>query len=134
MNSEKTFNQIIKTIEFLRSKKGCAWDRKQNFNSYYKYVLEEANEIKQAIKKKDFEELKEELGDLLWNILFLSQMAKEKKLFDINDVMNYSLKKMIRRHEHVFGKKKTKNIKKIIKNWNKIKRKEKSEKNDAKKN
>lgn len=128
MKTGKNFEEIVKTIAFLRSKNGCAWDKKQDFKSYYKYVLEEANEIKKAIKKEDFEELKEELGDLLWNIVFLSQIAKEKRLFEIDDVLDYSLKKMIRRHEHVFGKNKTKNIKKIIVNWKRIKKEEKEKK------
>lgn len=82
---------------------GCAWDIKQNFSSIASFTLEEAYEVVDAIEREDTDDLKDELGDLLFQVIFHSQMASELGLFDFDDVTTGIVKKMIRRHPHVFG-------------------------------
>lgn len=90
-----------------------------------KYLFEESNELKEAVKKGDIENIKEELGDVLLQVVFHAQIAKENGWFDIKDVIRYLNSKLIRRHPHVFGKSKAKTEKEIIKQWSLIKKKEK---------
>ena len=90
-------------VERLRDKKhGCPWDLKQTFASIACYTLEEASEVVQAIEQKDFCNLKEELGDLLFQIIFHTEMAKEEGLFNLSEVCDDVVDKMVRRHPHVF--------------------------------
>ena len=89
-----TLEDLAELMAFMRSERGCPWDREQEFKDFLKHLRDESDEVLQALKKEDFENLKEELGDLLWNIVFLCQMAKEQKKFDIYDVMT-DLKKKI---------------------------------------
>lgn len=81
---------------------GCAWDKKQTYKSIAPYTLEEAYEVLDAIEREDFEHLKEELGDLLFQVIFYAQMAQEERRFDFNDVAAGIVEKMLRRHPHVF--------------------------------
>lgn len=117
------FDDLIKIMEILR--KNCPWDKKQTFDSLVKYLEEEVCELIEAIIKKDYENMKEELGDLLLQVVFYSQIAKEKGLFDINKVIDFLCKKLIRRHPHIFGNVKVEDEKDVLKNWEKIKAKEK---------
>ena len=117
------FDDLIKIMEILR--KSCPWDKKQTFESLIRYLEEEVYELIEAIIKKDYKNMKEELGDLLLQVVFYSQIAKEKNLFDINKVIDALCKKLIRRHPHVFGNIKAKNEKEVLENWKKIKAKEK---------
>src|SRR3954468_23930261 len=92
----------------LRGKNGCPWDREQTHRSLVKYLKEESQETIQAIRKKDYHNLEEELGDLLLQIIFHAQIAQEAGRFTIRDVVRGLSKKLVRRHPHVFGKKKLK--------------------------
>lgn len=97
------FPSIVKIMERLRGEGGCEWDRAQSHASLRQYLLEEAYEVVDAISRKDAEQLREELGDLLLQILFHAQIAKENGEFDISGVIDSISEKMVRRHPHVFG-------------------------------
>jgi len=103
VNALKEFEEIVELMDKLRSKNGCPWDREQTMDTMKTNLMNEAEEVKEAIEKKDYKNLKEELGDLFWAIVFISQIAKEDRLFDIGDVLKSLRKKMVRRHPHVFG-------------------------------
>ncbi len=124
----KEFEKLLKIMRKLYGKNGCPWDRKQTHKTLLKYIKEEVKEFEKAIKKKDFENMKEELGDILLHVVFHSEIARKNKKFDIFDVIENLNKKLIRRHPHVFGKKKIKNVKEVLRNWEIIKKKEKEEK------
>ncbi|MEA5001545.1 MAG: MazG nucleotide pyrophosphohydrolase domain-containing protein [Endomicrobiaceae bacterium] len=124
-NKETGFSELVDIFKKLRGKNGCVWDKKQTHETLIKYLFEESRELKKAILKKDVENMKEELGDVLLQVIFHAQIAKENKLFDIYDVIECLNKKMIRRHPHVFGKSKVKTEKDVIDLWKKIKKNEK---------
>ena len=131
-----TFPDLVKIMEKLRGPGGCPWDREQTHESLLKYLEEETQEVVQAVKKKDFENLQEELGDILLHVLFQANIAKQSGQFDINDVMDTLRLKLITRHPHVFDKKKgdkelTPAEVKI--QWNIIKERERAKKRAAKK-
>ena len=111
-----TFEDLIKVMEELRKK--CPWDREQTHESLKKYLIEEAYEVIDAIDSKDDKKLKEELGDLLLQVVFHSQIAKERGAFDISDVIDTLVRKLIERHPHVFGRE---NPEEVLKNWEKRK-------------
>jgi MazG family protein len=96
------FLKLIKLMETLRSEKGCPWDRKQTTKAFKTFLLEEVYEVIEAIDNDDHKALKEELGDLLFHIVFISQICKENGLFGIDDVVNFVYDKMYNRHPHVF--------------------------------
>lgn len=118
---------LINTIDILRSENGCAWDREQTHASLKRNILEEAYETVDAINSEDMENLKEELGDVLLQVVLHSQIAKEANNFNIEDVAKRINDKLIHRHPHVFGDIKEKNPDKIIENWEKIKKAEKKD-------
>lgn len=120
------FEDVLKIMEKLREK--CPWDKKQTNESILRYLKEETEEFIKEVKEKNYEGMKEELGDILWQVVFHSQILKEKNIFTIDDVIDCVCKKMIRRHPHVFGNKKVKDEKEVIENWEKIKKKEKETK------
>jgi len=124
----KEFEKLVDIMARLRSKNGCAWDKEQTHETLVKHLLEESNEVKLAVKKKDLENLEEELGDVLLQVIFHAQIAQEKKEFDLAGIISTLNKKLIRRHPHIFGNYKVKNTKDIIEMWDKIKAKEKSDK------
>lgn len=97
------FPSLVKIMERLRGEGGCEWDRAQTHASLRQYLLEEAHEVVDAISRKDPESLREELGDLLLQILFHAQIAREQGEFDITDVIRSISEKMVRRHPHVFS-------------------------------
>ena len=100
-------DKLLKVIEKLRDPEdGCPWDKKQTLESIITHSIEEVYEVAEEIYKKDYKKLQEELGDLLFQVIYLSQIAKEKKKFNFYDVVDSTTKKMISRHPHVFGKKK----------------------------
>lgn len=107
---------------------GCPWDVKQTFESIAAYTVEEAYEVADAIERKDMAELKNELGDLLFQVVFHAQMASESNQFDFNDVVQAINDKLVRRHPHVFGDDKTKDEKKLYDDWEKHKKKERAQK------
>jgi len=95
--------RLKKLMQILRSEQGCPWDKDQNFESIAPYTIEEAYEVREAIAQNDFSALKEELGDLLFQVIFHSQMADEINEFTLDDVCDGLTSKMVRRHPHVFG-------------------------------
>jgi tetrapyrrole methylase family protein / MazG family protein len=122
---KRTFKDILLLAEKLRSKTGCPWDRKQTIESMLKHLIEEAEEVKQAIHKKDHVNLQEELGDLLFQIVMIAQIAKENKKFDMEKVLQNIYKKIVSRHTWVFGKDKAKTPEEAVEMWLKNKQKEK---------
>jgi tetrapyrrole methylase family protein/MazG family protein len=121
----KEFDKLVGIMAKLRSKNGCMWDKEQTHASLVKHLMSEAGEVKLAVKKKDMENLEEELGDVLLQVVFHAQIAKENGKFDISGVVSNLNKKLIRRHPHIFGNYKVKNTKDIIKMWDEIKAGEK---------
>jgi len=125
INSEVKINKLLKVVSTLRDPiNGCPWDLKQTHLSLIPYILEEAHEVAHAIRAENPNELKEELGDLLLQIILHAQIAKEKKLFDMQDIIDIITKKLIRRHPHVFQNKSKISIKEVEDSWEKIKNKE----------
>ena len=130
-----TFEQLVGIIAELRSDHGCPWDRAQTHESMIKCLRDECEEVVEAIENKDDENLCEELGDVLLQVLLHAQIATEEKRFDINDVIDGLSKKMIRRHPHVFGgAPQASTPEEGLANWKAIKEKEKEAKKLAQKN
>ena len=129
-NAEDALTFLISIMAKLRDpKEGCAWDLKQTFSTLAKYTIEEAYEVVEAIEKHNTLELIDELGDLLLQIVFYSQIAEEKGLFNFTKIANGISDKLIRRHPHIFSDKKLNKIEDIVDNWEKIKIHEKKNKN-----
>ena len=122
----KEFDKLVAIMAKLRSKNGCIWDKEHTHKTLVKYLMSEADELKLAVRKNDMENLEEELGDILLQVVFHAQIAQENKAFNIAGVISALNKKLIRRHPHVFGNYKVKNTQDIIKMWKEIKNKEKS--------
>jgi len=120
----KEFDKLVEIMERLRGENGCPWDKEQSFESLKPFVIEEAYEAIETIDDKDYTHLCEELGDLQLQIVFLSQIAKEQKLFTVEDALNSINEKMIRRHPHVFGEEIVENSDDVLTNWEKIKTEE----------
>tara|TARA_B100000686_G_scaffold163800_1_gene171406 strand:- start:201 stop:965 length:765 start_codon:yes stop_codon:yes gene_type:complete len=117
-------NKILKVMEKLRDpKKGCAWDKKQTLNTIIPYSIEEVYEVAEQVYTKNYIKLKEELGDLLFQVIYMSQIASEKNKFNFYDVVDEITNKMMKRHPHVFKNKKFKNIKEFKNWWEKSKNK-----------
>ena len=108
---------------------GCEWDKKQTFKSIAPFTIEEAYEVADAIERENATDLKEELGDLLLQVVFLSQIAKEEELFSFDDVAKTISEKLIRRHPFVFSDKKNHSLDEQVNQWEEIKKKERSKKN-----
>nr|WP_245331625.1 nucleoside triphosphate pyrophosphohydrolase [Clostridium algifaecis] len=123
-NAVYDFRDLLDIVEKLRGENGCPWDREQSHESVKRNLIEESYEAVEAIEKNNDDELTEELGDVLFQVVFHSQMGKEEGFFDINDVTDAICKKMIERHPHVFGNIKVKNSKEVLLNWDEIKKKE----------
>ena len=126
-NSDKLKDLVVIMNELL-GKNGCPWDKEQDHKSLIKYLHEEAGEVEAAIKKSDWENLKEELGDIILQVVFHSALAEKKGHFNIDDVIKSINSKLIRRHPHVFGGKKIKTSAQVLISWNKIKKNEKKKK------
>ncbi len=121
MLSLQELNHVIKR---LRAPDGCPWDQAQNMQDLKQYILEECYEVMDAIDKPPPNKLHEELGDLLFHIVFIAQIAEEQGDFKLHDVLETVYDKMIRRHPHVFGNTSVKNVEAVKKNWWKIKQQE----------
>jgi uncharacterized protein YabN with tetrapyrrole methylase and pyrophosphatase domain len=119
------FERAVSIMARLRALGGCPWDREQTFDSIKPYTLEETYEVLEAIDNRDWDELKGELGDLLLQVLFYSEMAQEQGSFSIDDVLDRLSNKLVDRHPHVFGDLKVKDVNQVWANWEKIKRAEK---------
>jgi len=122
--------RLQKLMVKLRSKNGCPWDKKQTHQTLKPYLIEEAHEVLEAIDSKNPDDLREELGDLLLQVIFHSQLSDEKKRFNFNDVAETISNKLVRRHPHVFGKASRK-MDSILKKWEELKREEKPERQSA---
>ena len=123
-DSTKDFNDLLKIMDDLREEGGCPWDREQTHQSLKRYLIEECYEVLEAIECEDYDMLAEELGDVLFQIVFHARIGKENELFDINDVINNICHKMINRHPHVFSDVAADTSQEVLVNWDKIKRKE----------
>ncbi len=124
----KDFDKLAKLVERLRAKDGCEWDKAQTLKTIKKDLMSEAREVAAAIDNEDYEGLKEELGDLIWTALLVAQIAKEEKLFDIEDSLKVAAEKLVRRHPHVFGDVKVKNGAEALASFREAKRIEKEAK------
>ncbi|SHE76892.1 tetrapyrrole methylase family protein / MazG family protein [Caldanaerobius fijiensis DSM 17918] len=124
-NSTYDFGDLIKIMEKLRSDSGCPWDKEQTHETLRQYLIEECYEVIEAINKKDPAKLQEELGDVLFQVVFHSRIAEESGLFNINDVIDGVCSKMILRHPHIFSNIKVKSTDEVLNNWDAIKKDEK---------
>src|SRR6202453_3041292 len=129
MNENRTaaLAESIAIMAPLRAPGGCPWDREQTFDSIKRHTLEETYEVFDAIERRAWPELKDELGDLLLQVLFYAQMAAEAGYFDISDVAAGLNAKLIRRHPHVFGDVSAETPDAVLRNWDQIKVKEKEQ-------
>lgn len=124
---EKSFARAVEIMAQLRAPGGCPWDREQTFDSIRRYTLEETYEVLDAIERKDWTGLKDELGDLLLQVLFYAEMAQEEKLFTLQDVTDNLSDKLIRRHPHVFANREgVETSAQVIQNWEEIKKSERA--------
>ena len=121
---------LLKIMQQLRDpESGCPWDIQQTFSSIVPYTIEEVYEVADAIDQEDFLQLKDELGDLLLQIVYYTQMAREQGLFDLDDVATSICNKLIRRHPHIFDKQSDDGSKAwAYEDWEKIKQQERNEK------
>jgi tetrapyrrole methylase family protein/MazG family protein len=122
------FDRLVDIVKKLRAPGGCPWDRKQTLYSLRQNVIEEVFEFIDALDRRDVENIKEELGDMLLHIVFHSEIAEEEGLFSIDDMINDICEKLIRRHPHVFGNVNVSGVDEVLKNWDEIKLKEKKDK------
>ena len=122
---QSAIRDLLNVMARLRSPKGCPWDREQDHRSLRWHAVEEVYELLDAIEAKDDHELVEELGDLLLQVVFHCQLGKERGAFDFDEVARHIVEKLIRRHPHVFGDLKVKDVDQVWANWEKIKRAEK---------
>ena len=130
MSAAEAFAELVRIMERLRGPGGCPWDREQTRASIKPYVIEEAYEVAEAIEANDLNELRTELGDLLLQIVFHAEMAREEGVFTIEDVVQGITEKMIRRHPHVFADTEVKDSAEVLRNWARIKADERKHSDD----
>jgi ATP diphosphatase len=118
--------EAVAIMARLRGPEGCPWDREQTFDTIKRHTLEETYEVFDAIERRAWPELKDELGDLLLQVLFYAQMAADAGYFDIGDVAAGLNAKLVRRHPHVFGEVDAADAEAVLRNWEEIKRAEKA--------
>lgn len=128
----KQVTRLLRIMAHLRSKHGCPWDREQTHESIIYCLKNESQEVICAIRKKNMCELREELGDLLLQVVFHSQLAREARKFNFDDVVRTLNRKLVRRHPHVFGKRVAHDSATVLKHWHEIKAREKKDKRHAK--
>lgn len=140
LRAARLFEESVTIMARLRAPGGCPWDREQTFDTIRKYTLEEAYEVFDAIERRDFAHLSEELGDLLLQVLFYAEMAANEGRFTIGDVLEHLNRKLIRRHPHVFGEEASRaagnqadvnadvegSADRVLRNWDDIKKAEKA--------
>ena len=125
MKKSAAINDLLQVIARLRSPTGCPWDREQDHMTLRRHAIEEVYELIDAIEAEDDHEMAEELGDLLLQVVFHCQLAWERGAFDFDRVCRMIVEKLVRRHPHVFGQTKVKNVAEVWANWEKIKKAEK---------
>ena len=123
--ADSRFETLLELMERLRAPGGCPWDREQTLESLRRYLIEETYEAIDAIERRDWAGLAEELGDLQLQIVFQSQIAKENGWFGIDDVLGHINDKLIRRHPHVFGSESADTAGEVLQRWEEIKAEEK---------
>jgi len=122
---EKTkFTELKNIFDILHGPRGCLWDKQQTHKSLLPHLREEVDEFIAEAKKGDYSHMKEELGDILIQVMFHSKIASKEGMFDVEDVIDTLIKKLKRRHPHVFGTTKVRSAKEIIRNWHRIKKEE----------
>jgi tetrapyrrole methylase family protein/MazG family protein len=125
---DRKLYRLVEIMALLRSEKGCPWDRDQTFESLRQHLLEEAYEVMESIDEGKFDELQDELGDLLLQVVFNAQIAAEEGLFNIGNVIDSITEKLIRRHPHVFGNKQINSTEEQIVHWERSKVKKEGKK------
>jgi len=125
------FERAVSIMARLRGPGGCPWDREQTFDSVKPYTLEETYEVLEAIDNRDWDELTGELGDLLLQVLFYAQMAKDQGTFSIDEVLDRLSNKLVDRHPHVFGDVKAETSSEVLRNWEALKAEEKTKRRNA---
>jgi MazG family protein len=130
IQSHHSLDDLFRLVKTLRGENGCPWDRKQTPESVGIYLIEEVFELVDAIESGNSEQIREELGDVLFHIVFLAAMFEERQEFDLSQVARTIVDKMIRRHPHVFGETQVSSSAEVVQNWHKIKLNEKQ--NDKK--
>jgi tetrapyrrole methylase family protein / MazG family protein len=125
MDRTGRFEDLVDLMDRLRGPDGCPWDREQTYATLRGYVLEECYEVVEAIDRDQRDGLREELGDLLFQVVFLARLAKEEGAFDAADVVRGIAEKMVRRHPHVFGDARADTSQEVLRRWEEIKRREK---------
>ena len=125
------FERVVSIMARLRGPGGCPWDREQTFDSIKPYTLEETYEVLEAIDNRDWDELSSELGDLLLQVLFYAQMAKEQSTFSIDEVIDRLSDKLVDHHPHVFGDVKAETSSDVVRNWEALKIEEKKKRQQA---
>ena len=131
MSTGEKFERAVSIMARLRAPGGCPWDREQTFDSIKPYTLEETYEVFEAIDNRDWKELPGELGDLLLQVLFYSEMAREAGHFSIDDVLDRLSNKLVDRHPHVFGDVKADTAGEVVRNWEALKKIEATKKRPA---
>lgn len=131
INMRYTLDDFVKVMEDLLGENGCPWDKEQTHESLKKYMIEECYEAVEAVDNKDMDNLCEELGDVLLQVVFHSLLAKKEGYFDLEDVISGVSEKMINRHPHVFGNNKAETSDEVLQNWDEIKKKEKKYKSKS---
>ena len=129
--AKRSFDELVALMTKLRGPDGCPWDRKQTFDSLKPFIVEESYEVVDAIDKNDRAALAEELGDFLLQAVFVAEMAREEKSFDIDDVITAIYNKLVRRHPHVFGDVEAKDAEQVLVNWEKLKNEERKAENKS---
>lgn len=125
MAAASTFEDLVAIMNRLRDPGGCPWDREQTYATLRGFLIEECYEVVDALDRADLPALREELGDLLFQIVFLSKLAREDGAFSAGDVVSGIAEKMIRRHPHVFGEAQAKDAAEVLVRWEEIKKLEK---------
>src|SRR5580698_11365517 len=126
------FQQLVEIMQRLRGPDGCPWDREQTFDTIKPYTLEETYEVIDAIDRRDYPGLAEELGDFMLQAVFYAQMAAEQDLFSIGDALDAINQKLVRRHPHVFGEQSAENAGDVLRIWGEVKAAEKKDRGAAK--
>ena len=125
-DEKKDFNDLLNLVETLRGKNGCPWDMEQTHESIKNELLEETYELIEAIENNDVNGMVEELGDVLFHVIFHCSIGQEQRRFSINDVIENVINKMVYRHPHVFGRDSVTDSKEVLKKWDELKKTEKS--------
>jgi len=122
----QAFERLLKTMEELREQ--CPWDREQTFESLRPNTIEETHELAESLLAQDLDGIKEELGDLILHVVFYAKMGQEQSAFDIGDVCNAIVEKLVRRHPHIYGETTVDSVTEVKSNWEQIKQGEKADK------